>query len=393
MNRVDLRGENVNPKYTTIGIIGGGQLGKMLIQEAKKMDFKVIVLDPSPDAPAGRIADDHIIAGFYDKEKIRELVTKCDVTTFELENIDAEELYILEKKGHKIFPSPRTLEKIKDKSIQKEILEANNIPTSKWERIEDIKETAKSLGFPFVQKSCRGGYDGRGVFVIKAEKDFENALSDESFGEKFVDFQKELAVMVSRGIDGETKCYPVVDMVFDEGQNICDLIIAPGKIDGEIEKKAMELAMKSVEVFEGVGVFGVEMFLTKDGQVLINEIAPRVHNSGHYTIEGCVTSQFEQHIRAICGIPLGSTELIIPSVVMNILGEENANGTPYYEGFKDALSIAGVNIHIYGKDLVKPYRKMGHVTIVDKDVDIAIEKSNKVRKVLSTVSMEGDNGE
>lgn len=383
----------MNPKDLTIGIIGGGQLGKMLIQEAKKMDFRVMVLDPSPNAPGGKIADKHLVAAFDDQEKIRDLVLSSDVTTFEIEHIDTEILSILEEEGHKIYPSPKTLEIIKDKSRQKEMLINHDLPTSQWERIQDIKETSKKLGLPFVQKSCRGGYDGRGVFIIKGEEDFERALPGETFGERYVAFEKELAVIVARNVDGETKCFPVVEMDFNKDENICDKIIAPAKIDSAIEAKAKELAIKCIEAFKGVGVFGVELFLTKEKEILINEIAPRVHNSGHYTIESCITSQFEQHIRSICAMPLGSTELIMPSVVINILGEDGYYGHPFYRGLKEILRIEGVNTHIYGKDYIKPYRKMGHITILDRDIERAIEKSTEVKEILRAISTEVKNCE
>ncbi len=381
----------MNPKDFKIGIIGGGQLGKMLIQEAKKMDFSVLVLDPSPNAPAFKIADEYIVADFFNQDKIRELVEKCDVTTFEIENIDTEILSVLEQAGNKIYPSPGLLEKIKDKSKQKEMMTNNNIPTSLWERISDLNDTAERLGLPFVQKSCCGGYDGRGVFVIKSKEDFKKALGGKTFGEKFVDFEKELAVIVARNSQGEVKSFPVVEMAFDHNENICDMIIAPATVDKAIKEKAKQLAIRCIELFEGVGVFGIEMFLTKEGDVFINEIAARVHNSGHYTIESCMTSQFEQHIRAICGLPLGATDLIVPSVVINILGKEDQYGHPFYDGMNKALKIPGVNLHIYGKDYIKPYRKMGHVTIVDKDINKAIEKSNKVKETLFALSEEVDN--
>ena len=378
----------MNPKNFKIGIIGGGQLGKMLTREAKQMDFKVVALDPTPGSPGGSMADEQIIGDFYDREKIIELVKKCDVTTIEIEHIDTEVLTELEKEGHKIYPSPSILEIIKDKSLQKEMMVGNNIPTSRWEMISDLRETGKKLGFPFIQKSCRGGYDGRGVFLIRNEEDFENALKGESFGEKYIDFKKELAVLVARGIDGKIKCFPLVEMVFDEGANICDTVIAPARIDSNTADKARNMAIKCIEVLGGVGVFAVEMFLTEDDEILVNEIAPRVHNSGHFTIEACMTSQFQQHVRAICGLPLGETESMIPSVVVNIIGEEDDKGTPYYEGFKEALKIPGVNIHIYGKDIVKPYRKMGHVTITDRDIEKAISKSKKVKRILKAIAKE-----
>lgn len=376
----------MNPRNFKIGIIGGGQLGKMLVQEAKRMDFTVVVLDPELKSPGGQLADEHIVGGLNDSVKIRELVEKCDVTTFEIENINTEILLKLEDEGNTILPSPRVLDVIKDKSKQKEMLVNNNLPTAKWERIKDVKETAKSLGLPFVQKACCGGYDGRGVYIIKNESDFEKALDTESLGEECVNIEKELAVMVARNTERETKSFPVVEMVFNEAENICDMIVAPGKIDKELERRVKELAVKTVEALSGVGVFGVEMFLTKDNEILINEIAPRVHNSGHYTIESCITSQFEQHLRAICGMPLGSAELIIPSVVVNILGEEGHYGNPYYRGLKNVLAIPGVNVHIYGKEHIKPFRKMGHVTVVDKDIEKAIEKAFMVKENLSSIS-------
>ncbi|WP_425446346.1 5-(carboxyamino)imidazole ribonucleotide synthase [Dethiothermospora halolimnae] len=388
-----IRGDYVNPRAIKIGIIGGGQLGKMLIQEAKKMDFTVIVLDPSKNSPCKKIADKHIEGDLHDEDKIKELVKKCDVTTFEIENINTEVLSKLEDKGHKIFPSPKILEIIKDKSKQKEFLDKNNIPTSKWERITHIEKTANNLGMPFVQKACCGGYDGRGVQVINGQDDFKNSLKGDSFGEKYVDFKKELAVMVSRNINGDIKSFPVVEMDFNHGENICDTIIAPAKVSKDIEKRAKKLALECIKAFDGIGVFGVEMFLTKNDEILINEIAPRVHNSGHYTIESCTTSQFEQHIRCICGLPLGSTELILPSVVTNILGEENQYGEPYYKGMTEALEIPGVNVHIYGKSEVKPFRKMGHVTVVDKDRERAIKKSNDVKNILKAISKKGANNE
>jgi 5-(carboxyamino)imidazole ribonucleotide synthase len=383
----------MNPKEFNIGIIGGGQLGKMLISESKQMDLIVVVLDPTPESPAGRLADEQIIGDLYDKDKISELVKKCDVTTFEIEHIDTAILAELEKKGHKIYPSPKVLEIIKDKSLQKKMLVENNIPTAEWEMISDIKITGNKLGLPFIQKSCRGGYDGRGVNLIRHEGDYKNALKEESFGEKYVDFKKELSVIVARDLDGKMKSFPIVEMVFNEGENICDTVIAPARIDRVIGEKAEEIAYKCVEVLQGVGVFAVEMFLTKEDEILVNEIAPRVHNSGHYTIEACITSQFQQHIRAICGIPLGETESLIPAVVVNILGEENEKGNPYYKGFKEVLEISGVNIHIYGKDIVKPYRKMGHLTIVDRDIEKAIEKSERAKKILKAIAVKGDNNE
>lgn len=371
-----------------IGIIGGGQLGKMMVQEAKKMGFYVAILDPTEDSPAGQIADEQIISDFQDEEKIKELVYKSDIVTYEIEHINTKILKELEVKGHIIYPSPQTLEIIQDKSKQKEMLDKNNIPTSKWERVGDIYSISKKFGFPMIQKSCKGGYDGRGVLTIKEEKDFDNLLKGDSFIEEFVEFEKEIAMMVARNTKGEVKCYPLVEMIFDERANICDIVTAPASVDEKIENEAKEIAIKCVEGVNGVGVFGVEMFLTKDGRILVNEMAPRPHNSGHYTIEACSTSQFEQHIRAILGLPLGRTDLLLPAAVVNILGEKNYFGVPDYIGVNDVLSIGGVNLHIYGKKSTKPFRKMGHVTIIDKSINEVIEKANKVKEVLKVISKE-----
>ncbi|SHK20356.1 5-(carboxyamino)imidazole ribonucleotide synthase [Paramaledivibacter caminithermalis] len=371
-----------------IGIIGGGQLGKMIAQEAKKMGLFVTILDPTPNSPASQIADKQIISDFNNEEKIEELVNECDITTFEIEHINTEILKRLGKDGKNIFPTSRVLEIIKDKSRQKEFLNKFNIPTSRWKRVNDNGFIDKDLGFPVVQKACRGGYDGRGVYIIKNKDDIENRLKTESFLEEYIDFEKELAIMVARNRHGEIRCYPLVEMVFDKEENICDMIIAPARVDENIYKEASEIAAKCVRALNGIGVFGVEMFLTKDKKILVNEIAPRVHNSGHYTIEGCVTSQFEQHIRCIAGLPLGSTELIVPTVVMNILGEKNHYGTADYIGVNEALEIPGVSVHIYGKKEIKPYRKMGHVTIVDKQIEKAIEKAYRVKNVLKAISKE-----
>ncbi|RKD29039.1 5-(carboxyamino)imidazole ribonucleotide synthase [Thermohalobacter berrensis] len=379
----------MNLNDTKVGIIGGGQLGKMLIQEAKKMDFYVCVLAPSINSPAAKIADEVIVGDLYDEEKISEIVKKCDVTTYEIEHINTDILCSLEEEGYRIYPSPKILKTINNKYVQKEFLRKNNLPTPEFEKISDLKYTASKFGFPFVQKACIGGYDGRGVEVIKTEKDFSNALECDSFAEKYVEFEKELAVIVSRGINGEVKVFPVVEMMFDHNKNICDRIIAPGRIEKDIVEKVQEIAIKCVELLDGVGVFAIEMFLTKGGRVLINEIAPRVHNSGHYTIEACVTSQFEQHIRAICNLPLGSTDLIIPAVMVNILGEEGKNGHPFYKGLEDIMKISGVNIHIYGKKIVKPFRKMGHITVVDKSVEKAFSKATQVNRILKAISLEG----
>jgi len=370
-----------------IGIIGGGQLGKMLAQEAKKLNLYVTVLDPTPHCPAYSLVDEQIVAGFYDEDKIRELVENSDITTFEIEHISTKILKELQALGHKIYPSPDVLEIIQNKAKQKQMLDKFGIPTARWAMVEgDIWDAVEKFGIPAVQKACKGGYDGRGVFVIQNTADAKDALHCESFLEELVPVEKELAIMVARSINGEIKCYPVVEMSFNHKANICDDTIAPARIDESIKKEVEDLATRCVKALDGVGIFGVEMFLTKDNRVLVNEIAPRPHNSGHYTIEACVTSQFEQHLRAIIGLPLGSTELKMAAVMVNLLGAEGYEGKPYFKGIDEVMSIPGVSVHIYGKKETKPFRKMGHITIVDKKLENALEKAKLVKELIKVVS-------
>lgn len=377
-----------------IGVVGGGQLGKMLAQEAKRMDFSITVLDPMPNSPAGQIADMQIVSGFYDEDGIKELVSSSDITTYEIEHINTKVLKQLRDEGHRVYPSPEILEIIQDKSFQKQMLVKNNIPTASWKKVEGkLEDSTKHFGFPVVQKSCKGGYDGRGVFIIHDIDDIRNGLSAASYLEEYVDFEKELAIIVARDLKGNIKCYPVVEMIFDQRANICDMTIAPARISQKKWNEAVEIASSCVEALDGVGVFGIEMFLTKTGRVLVNEIAPRPHNSGHYTIEACMTSQFEQHLRAITGLPLGSTELLSPAVMVNVLGSKGYEGKPIYKGIDDVFAIPGTNLHIYGKKETKPFRKMGHVTILDKSLDSAIQKADKVKQFLSVISRGEKNGQ
>ena len=354
-----------------IGIIGGGQLGKMMTQKAKKMGFYVTVLDPTPNCPAGQVADKQIVRDFYDENKLRELVEESDITTYDIEHVNTKVLKEMANEGHKIYPSPYLLEIIQDKLKQKEILQKADIPVPRYKKVES-PICLEKFGFPVVQKARKGGYDGRGVVVLKDKDDLKKAIKVKSFIEEFIDFEKELAVMVARNVEGEVKCYPVVEMVFDERANICDMVIAPARIEKEIEEQAKQIAIKSIKALDGVGIFGLEMFLTKNKKALVNEIAPRPHNSGHYTIEACLTCQFEQHIRAITGLPLGSTTLLSPAVMVNLLGEEGYEGKPIIEGLHKTLSIPELSFHFYGKAITRPFRKMGHITILDENLEKAI---------------------
>ncbi len=384
-----------------IGIIGGGQLGKMMAQEAKKMGFYVAILDPTPNCPAAQLADGHIIGSFYDGEKIREIVSGSDVTTYDIEHIDAGVLKELEGEGHIIHPSPDTLRTIQNRLWQKDLLKKAGLPIPRYEKVESLDciiRASEELGFPVILKTFKGGYDGRGNCVIHdrgqiesafhsfLEKNFYRNFSDKGLiVEEFIDFEKELAVMAARGTQGEVKCHPVVETIHKD--NICHTVIAPARVGEDTQSKAKEVAMKTMKVLKGAGIFGIEMFLL-NGEVLINEIAPRPHNSGHYTIEACVTSQFEQHIRAITGLSLGSTELLTPAVMINILGEGEYEGPAILGGIQGALSIPGVALHFYGKAMTKPQRKMGHITAIDEDVEKAMEKANRARSFLRMMAKE-----
>ena len=369
-----------------IGIVGGGQLGKMLTQSAKKLGFYVTVIDPTPQSPAGQVADEQIVADYKNEDAILQLSKVSDFITFEIELANAKALNDLMKKGFAINPSPLTLAMIKDKLKQKEFLQKNKMPIAKFLNISsgnDILEAIKRFQFPLMLKTRTGGYDGRGNFVINkisdTEKGLEKLKGKDLYVEKFINFSKELAVMVARNIKGDIKIYPVAETIHTN--NICDTVIVPPKISKKIYTKAQSLARRVVGKIDGAGVFGIEMFLTLNNNILVNEIAPRVHNSGHYTIEGCITSQFEQHIRAITNLPLGSTDLVSKAIVMkNILGEKNGNGIPL--GIEKALQIKNVSIHIYGKKESRPERKMGHITVVGENIDECLRKANKARRMI-----------
>lgn len=370
-----------------IGLIGGGQLAKMTAQAAQTMGFQVQILDPSPQCPAAVMANLSIVGGLYDADKLRELAEVSDVLTYDVEHIDTETLKVLYDKGHTIYPSPYLLEIIQDKLFQKQVLAQYGIPVPHFAQVDEVTaEYLANAHFPMVQKARKGGYDGKGVVVLKSQEDVKNVLKVPSLVEEFVDFTKELAIIIARTATGETACYPVVEMVFDDKTNICDIVAVPARIAATTATQARQIALAAIEALEGVGIFGVEMFLTRDGRILVNEIAPRPHNSGHYTIEACVTSQFEQLIRIIGGLPLGSTDLLRPAAMLNLLGEANYSGPPVIEGLREALAIPGLAFHFYGKEVTQPYRKMGHITILDENLDNALIKLHQVKNILKVTA-------
>ena len=349
--------QKINNPVAHIGIIGGGQLGRMMAIAARRLGCAVSVIDPTPDSPAGQVADQQIVAAFDDHAAMRSLVEACDVTTFEIETIDVTDLIALEDSGHAIYPSPRLLASLQDKLTQKQLLHEAGLPTAEFiDAAELSPETFADFGYPLVQKARKGGYDGRGVAVLRSEEDFFRHLPVPSYIERFVSAAKELSVLVARARDGSHRCYPVVEMKVHQAQNVLDVLVAPAHIGDEIALSAKEIAKRAIDVMDGVGVFGVEMFLTHEGEILINEIAPRTHNSGHHTIEACVTDQFEQHLRAVMGLPLGAIDQMSPAAMLNLLGAPGSEGPVKVSGLAEALLIQGVSGHLYGKAETRPWR-------------------------------------
>lgn len=370
-----------------VGIIGGGQLGQMMTEAAPKLDLDIIVLDPGENPPAVQAGAQQIIGDLHDSEKIKDLASKSDFLTWEIEHINTEILEELEKQGVKVNPSPKTLAQIKDKFLQKEYLKENGIPAAPFKKVEneeEILEAAKELGFPLLLKTRFGGYDGRGNHVLHNENEIAegfNKLGKENlYVEGFVEFEKELSVIAARDEQGNIKTYPVVETIHEN--NILQVVLAPAPISSEQSLKATEFAKKVLEHLDGAGVFGIEMFLTKTGEVLVNEIAPRVHNSGHFTIEACDVSQFENQLRAISEMELGDTSMKVAAAVMvNILGERN--GAAEVSGVEEAEKLGNVFVHIYGKKDVKTERKMGHLTVMGENLEEVLEKANQAKRLIS----------
>lgn len=375
-----------------IGIIGGGQLGKMMILSAKEMGFKVIILDPTKDCPAHSVADEHIIADFNDKKAIRELVEKSDVTTYEFEHINADVLIKLEEEGNVISPSPKHLKIIQNKYTQKIFLQEHNIPVPVMKTISTIEEALEwgtTKQYPMMIKSALGGYDGKGNFVYTDEQKLKEELpivletSSQLFVEEWVNYQMEISVLAARGKDGEIQVYPPVINIHEN--SILDETIYPAGLSQELEKKALDVSTRIMECFEGIGLFCIELFVCQDGSILVNEIAPRTHNSGHYTIEACVTSQFEQHLRAISGLPLGSTKMRVDYAAMkNLIGPKNIKTkVVHYKGIEKALMMKDVHLHIYGKKEIQEKRKMGHITVCGNSKDEVLSTVRKAHEVIN----------
>ena len=374
-----------------LGILGGGQLGKMLLHETRKFDVQTFVLDPSDEAPCVIACNKFFQGDLSDFDTVYEFGKLVDVLTFEIELVNLQALEKLESEGVKVYPSSATLKKIQNKGFQKDFYNQHDIPTSPYKRFNTISDLRLSVNdgsvsIPFVWKLAEFGYDGFGVKVIRQESDLDTLPDAECISEDLVAFKNELAVIVARNPDGNVVSYPVVEMEFHPEANQVEYVICPARIDDEIAYDARELALKVSKAFDHVGLLAVEMFLTKDNVLLINEVAPRPHNSGHYSIEGSYTSQFENHLRAILNLPLGSTESKAAAVMVNLSGAEGHSGNVVYENIDKVLAIPGVTPHIYGKRQTRPFRKMGHVTIVNNDMKIAREIAEKVKDTLKVIS-------
>jgi 5-(carboxyamino)imidazole ribonucleotide synthase len=369
-----------------LGVLGGGQLGRMLIQSGLDWNIFFSALDPDPSAPCSTIAE-FKTGKLTDYQTVLDFGRTCDLITIEIENVNVSALKELAKQGNKIFPQPEVIELIQDKRKQKQFYKSNNIPTADFILTDNKQEVVAQKSFlPAVNKLGREGYDGRGVQILRTEKDLDNAFETPSLLEKLIDFEKEISVIVARSERGETKTFPAVEMVFHPEANLVEYLFSPASISKSVADEADAVAKKIISDLNMVGLLAVEMFVTKDQKVLVNEIAPRPHNSGHQTIEANVTSQYQQHLRAILNLPLGDTSVVRPSAMVNVLGEEGFSGLAKYDGLEEVLKQPGVYVHLYGKKMTKPFRKMGHVTVVDNDIDSLKKKANFVKQTLKVTA-------
>ncbi|WP_223032933.1 5-(carboxyamino)imidazole ribonucleotide synthase [Hanstruepera marina] len=374
-----------------LGILGGGQLGKMMLTETRKFDIFTKVLDPSPEAPCKIASNDFHVGDLMDYETVVSFGKDVDVLTFEIENVNTDALETLEKQGIKVFPNSKTLRTIQNKAKQKLFYRDHEIPTADFTRFaytSEIEDAINNGGleFPFVWKSAQFGYDGNGVKVVRSLAGLENLPNVECIAEKMIPFKNELSVIVARNVDGSVKTYPVVEMEFHPEANQVEYVICPARIDASVAQKAQKIALQTSKAFNHVGLLAVEMFQTQDDDILVNEVAPRPHNSGHQTIEASYTSQFEQHIRAILNLPLGKTDSKVGGIMVNLVGAEGYTGNVKYEHIEDIMNMEGVTPHIYGKKQTRPFRKMGHVTIVHENINEARQIAEKVKKTIKVIS-------
>jgi len=374
-----------------LGILGGGQLGKMLLYNTRKFDIFTSVLDANEEAPCKIASNEFHLGDLMDYDAVYNFGKRVDVLTIEIENVNVDALETLEKEGVKVYPASKTLRTIQNKAKQKLFYRDNNIPTSDFTRFAYLSEIEDAIGnggleFPFVWKAAQFGYDGNGVKIVRNLSDLEDLPKGECIAEDLIPFKNELAVIVARSVSGETKTYPVVEMEFHPEANQVEYVLCPARISEKIANKAKQVALKASTAFNHVGILAVELFLTHDDEILINEVAPRPHNSGHQTIETSYTSQFEQHLRAILGMPLGSTENKLSGVMVNLVGAENHKGEVVYENIEKIMEMGGVTPHIYGKTETRPFRKMGHVTVVHSNIENARTIAQKVKQSIKVIS-------
>jgi 5-(carboxyamino)imidazole ribonucleotide synthase len=374
-----------------LGILGGGQLGKMLLTETRKFDIQTFVLEPNDEAPARLSCNEFFKGSLMDFDTVYQFGKKVDVLTIEIENVNLEALDQLEKEGLAIYPSPKTLRLIQNKGQQKDYYVANDIPTSPHQRLVDLTDLRGALAtdklhFPFVWKCAQFGYDGNGVKICRSASDLMQLPDVECIAEAMVPFKNELAVIVARSVSGEVKTYPVVEMEFHPEANQVEYVICPARINEKVTQKATEIALKVSAAFNHVGLLAVELFQTEDDEILVNEVAPRPHNSGHYSIEASYTSQFENHLRAILNLPLGNTESKVAGIMVNLVGDERFSGPVIYENIEQIMGIDGVTPHIYGKRETRPFRKMGHVTIVNQNMEEARKIAETVKNSIRVIS-------
>ena len=375
----------------TLGILGGGQLGKMMLYETRKFDIATHVIDPSPEAPC-KIACDRFEQGdLMDYDTVYNFGQQVDVLTFEIEGVNVAALEALEAEGKKVHPSAKTLRNIQDKGVQKQFYETHQIPTAAFQVFTDkatLSEAIKqgNIALPFVWKSCTGGYDGKGVSIIRSTEDLNDVGNVPCIAETLVPFKNELAVIVARNVSGDLTTYPVVEMEFHPEANQVEYVICPARISEAVSEKAREVATKVSKAFKHVGLLAVELFQTEDDTIIVNEVAPRPHNSGHYSIEASFTNQFEQHIRAILDLPLGKTDSKVGGIMVNLVGAEGYTGDVVYKNIDTIMNMEGVTPHIYGKKQTRPFRKMGHVTIVNQDINKAREIAEKVKNNIKVIS-------
>lgn len=370
-----------------LGILGGGQLGRMLVQEAINYNVELSILDPDPNAPCKDLCADFRVGSLGDFDTVYQFGKNLDMVTIEIEKVNVDALEKLEEGGVMVYPQSRIIRLIQDKGLQKQFFKQNGIPTAAFQLISSREELADAnLALPFIQKLRKDGYDGRGVKKIETQSDLEEAFEAPSLIEQWVDFEKEIAVIVSRNENGELATFPCVEMEFNPKVNLVEFLVSPSVLPLEIQQHAENLAKKIAEDLQIVGILAVEMFLTKDGKLLVNELAPRPHNSGHHSIEGNFTSQFAQHLRAIFNMPPGATGARCTAVMINLLGEEGHDGLATYEGIEDILRKPGVYLHLYGKKYTKPYRKMGHITIIHEEREKAIILAREVQAMIKATT-------